>query len=73
MLPNLLPGKLIQAAIYPTISTGKESKVPAKIELKSTCGCPVDEDTLRQTEMTGKPTEVALSQVLTPAIHSIWN
>jgi hypothetical protein len=54
---------LFQAAIYPTISTGKESKVPAKIELKSTCGCPVDEETLPQTEMTGKPTEILLTQV----------
>ncbi len=63
VLPNLLPGKLFQAAIYPTINTGKESRVPAKIELKSTCGCPVDEETLRQTEMTGMPTEIALIQV----------
>ncbi len=63
MLPNLLPGKLFQAAVYPTIFSGKESKVPAKIELKSTCGCPVSEATLRQTEMTGMPIEVALTQV----------
>ena len=63
MLPNLLPGKIFQAAIYPTIFSGKESRVPAKIEVKSTCGCPVDEETLRQTEMTGMPTEIALTQV----------
>ncbi len=63
MLSNLLPGKLFQAAVYPTVVSGKESKVPAKIELKSTCGCPVDEATLRQTEMTGQPIEVALTQV----------
>jgi hypothetical protein len=63
VLPNLLPGKLFQAAIYPIVHSGKETKVPAKIELKSTCGCPVDEETLRQTEMTGMPTEIALTQV----------
>jgi hypothetical protein len=60
---GLLPGKLFQAVIYPTISSGKESSVPAKIELRSTCGCPIDEATLRQTEVTGKPTNVALTQV----------
>jgi hypothetical protein len=63
MLPNLLPGKLVQAAIYPTIYSGKESKVPANLELKSTCGCPLNVETLRATEMTGKPVEVALVQV----------
>ncbi len=63
VLANLLPGKLFQAAIFPTIMSGKESKVPAKLELKSTCGCPVDEATLRRTEMTGMPTEIALTQV----------
>ena len=62
-MPELLPGKLFQAAIYPTIFSGKESKVPAKLELKSTCGCPVDEPTLAQTEMSGMPTEVSLAQV----------
>ncbi len=68
LIPHLLPGKLFQAAVYPTISTGKESKVPAKIEIKSTCGCPVDEATLRQTEMTGKPTDIVLTQV----VGSFW-
>ena len=63
MLPTLLPGKLFQAAIYPTIFSGKESRVPAKIEVKSTCGCPVSEATLQQTEMTGMPAEIALTQV----------
>jgi hypothetical protein len=57
-----LPGKLIQAAVFPTF-LGKDSKVPAKLELKSTCGCPVNEATLRQTEITGKPIEITLTQV----------
>jgi hypothetical protein len=72
VLPNLLPGKLFLAAIYPTISTGKESKVPAKLELKSTCGCPVDEVTLRTTEMTGMPIEVVLTQVC-QCLDIIWS
>ncbi len=63
-LPDLIPGKVVQAVIYPTIVSGKESKVPAKLELKSTCGCPVNEATLRQTEQTGAPTEIDLKQVL---------
>ncbi len=63
MLPNLLPGKIFQAAVYLTDTSGKESMVPTKIEVKSTCGCPINEATLRQTETTGMPTEIALTQV----------
>ncbi len=63
MIASLLPGKLFQAVVFPTVLSGKESRVPAKIELRSTCGCPVNEATLRQTEPTGKPTDVALTQV----------
>ena len=63
VIASLLPGKLFQAVIFPTFSTGKETRVPARIELRSTCGCPVNEATLRQTEPTGKPTDVALTQV----------
>ncbi len=62
MLPNQLPGKVIQAAVYPTMN-GKESRVAARLELRSTCGCPVDEATLLRTEMTGKPTDIELTQV----------
>ncbi len=62
-ITNQLPGKLFQAVVLPSVAIGKESKVPAKFELRSTCGCPVDDATLRQTEATGKPANVALTQV----------
>ena len=63
VISSLLPGKLFQAAIISTAATGKEGKVASKIEIKSTCGCPVDDQTLRDTEQTGKPTDIILTQV----------
>jgi hypothetical protein len=63
VISSLLPGKLFQAAIIPTATTGKEGKVASKMEIKSTCGCPVDDETLRDTEQTGKPTDIVLTQV----------
>jgi hypothetical protein len=53
---------VFQAVIYPTVFSGKAAKLPAKFELKSTCGCPKDAQTLLSTEMTGMPTEVKLMQ-----------
>ncbi len=32
-------------------------------DVRTTCGCPVDANTLQQTEWTGMPTNVALLQV----------
>jgi hypothetical protein len=63
-ITSLLPGKLFRAVIYPTTIAGKESVIPYKnSNLRSTCGCPVDDATLRQTEPTGKPSDVVLAQV----------
>ncbi len=61
-MTGLLPGKVILADVVPTFGR-KESRVAAKIELQSTCGCPVNEATLLRTEQTGKPSDVSLTQV----------
>jgi hypothetical protein len=60
---SLLPATLLQAQIFPTTLRGVESKVPYKNKnLKITCGCPVDEPTLRTTEPTGQPINIGVSQ-----------
>jgi hypothetical protein len=63
-ITSLLPGKLFRAVIFPTTNAGRESAIPYRnSNLRSTCGCPIDEATLRQTEPTGKPSDVTLVQV----------
>ena len=59
----MLPATLIQALIYPTTVGGVESKIPYRNKnIKVTCGCPIDEPTLRATEPTGKPIDLSVVQ-----------
>ncbi len=53
----------MQAEIYPTTLAGVESKIPYRNKnIKVTCGCPIDEPTLRMTEPSGKPTKLGVVQ-----------
>ncbi len=60
---SLLPGSLIQLSILPTTVAGVESKAPYRNkQVKVTCGCPIDQASLRSTEATGRPRGFAYPQ-----------
>ncbi len=62
---SLAPARLFRLLIWPTTKAGKESTVPYRnSDVRTTCGCPVNANTLKQTEWTGMPTDVALLQVV---------
>ena len=70
---GLSPGKLFKVSVLPTDNSNVESAVAyVDKQVKSTCGCPRDQNSLRLTEATGAPTTVSLLQVRVASLPTVY-